>query len=272
MRRLKQLAIASAVAATFAATAHGQSISTFDPQTGIRSGTAAISSNNGDARVFEAIRSAEQDRKRATEPTAINTAELARARATGEIKTMEGNMGRAREVVQLQTGPSNAQPQVVNAQSQSKAREDLRPAMQANGSTADKGRPTGAIVYLADPKPAGRPQITEAMRATEHARYEANKRRGSITASEQARARINEQARAGVDAPAGLSVQSRTDTAPPRAEIGSSELARSGITASERAAAAFNEQNARAIDRAAASENAGASDDRRARDILSGLR
>ena len=110
------------------------------------------------------------------------------------------------------------------------------------------------------------------MRANEHARYEANKRRGSITASEQARARINEQARAGVDAPAGLSVQSRTDTAPPRAEIGSSELARSGITASERAAAAFNEQNARAIDRAAASENAGPSDDRRARDILSGLR
>ena len=272
MRRLKQLAIASAVAATFAATAHGQSISTFDPQTGIRSGTAVTSGSNGDARVFEAIRSAEQDKKRATEPTAINPAELARARAAGEIKTTEGNTGPAREVVRLQTDASKVQPQMTNAQPQPKGREELRPAAQGNGTAADNGRPTGAIVYLADPKATGRPQMTEAMRANEHARYEANKRRVSITASEQARARINEQASAGVDAQAGLSVQSRTDTVPSRAEIGSSELARSGITASERAAAAFKEQNARAIDRAAASENAGASDESRARDILSGLR
>lgn len=270
MRRLKQLAIASAVAATFAATAHGQSISTFDPQTGTRSGAAVISGNK-DARVFEAIRSAEQDKKRATEPTAINTAELARARAAGEIKTTESNTGPAREVVQLQMGASNAQPQMVNAQSQSKAREDLRPATQVNGSTADNGGASGAIVYLADPKAAGRPQITEAMRAAEHARYEANKRRVSITSSEQARARINEQARAGVEAQAGLSIQPRTDTVQSRAEIGWSESARSGIAASERATAALNEQNARAIDRAA-SENAGVIDDRRARDILSDLR
>lgn len=265
MRRLKQLAIASAVAATFAATAHGQSISTFDAQTGIRSGTAVFSGNKDDTRVFDAIRSAEQDRTRATEPTAINTAELARARAAGEIKTTEGNTGSAREVGQLETGASNPQPQMVNALSQSKVREDLRGVTKANGSTPDKSRPTGAIVYLADPKPAGRPQITEAMRAAEHARYETNKRRVSITASEQARARINEQARPGLEAQAGLSVQSR-------AEIGSSELARSGITASERATAALNEQNARAVERAAASQNAGASDDRRVRDILSDLR
>jgi hypothetical protein len=197
MHRLKQLAIASAVAATFAATAHGQSTSTFDPQTGIRSGTAVFSGNKDDARVFEA----------------------------------------REEAARLQT----------------------------RAVTDDKGRPTGAVMYLADSndRANGRVHVTEAQRAAEHARYEANKRRVSITASEQARARI--QARPGLEAQAGLSVHSRV-------EIGSSELARSGITASERATAAFNEQNARAVDRAAASQNAGASDDRRARDILSDLR
>lgn len=166
----------------------------------------------------------------------------------------------------------NAQAQIVNAQAQLKARNEAARLVETRAATDDKGRPTGAVMYLADPgDPAsGRVHVTEAQRATEHARYEANRRRRvgesvSITASEPARARRNEQARAGVETPPALSVQSR-------AEIRWSESAWSGITASERATAVPNEQMARAIDRAAPSKNAGASDDRRARDILSGLR
>ena len=257
MRRLKHFAIASAVAASFATTAHGQAMSTLDPQTGIRSGTAVITED--DTRVFEAIRSTERNEIRATETRPINAAELARARAAGEIKTNEDNPAGVRELTQLHAGANNGQPQVVDAKPQLNARI----AAEAAGSGTAKNRPGGAIVYLADPKPAGRLQLSEAARASEHARYEANKRRGSIAATEQARARINEQARAG-EMHTGSSSQSGP-------ELRSSDLSRSGFIARERAISPSTEAVARANDRAAPPAD-GISDERAARDILSRLR
>jgi hypothetical protein len=256
MRIWKQAVVASAVAASFAVTANGQSVSTFDPQSGIRSGTAVMM-GDPDTRIFETMRSAERNGLRGAETKPINAAELARARASGEIGTNEATPGTPQEIVRLQTDSGNSRPQMVTVQPQAATAPTSLPPAQASGPAIGTSRPSGAIVRLNDSQPAGRPQLTEARRAAEHASYEANKRRRaseaspSITGTEQARARINTQARA-----------SEMDAA---SQASASDLARSGIVARERVITPDHERTAIRAD-------GSINDERSARDILSRLR
>ena len=122
-------------------------------------------------RVFGAIQSMDQS-KRATETAAIGTAELARARAAGEMPAAEETTSRIREYTTVRPAAS------ATAAPRSQVTEDSKPAV-VNAASSTKAL-------------ANSPIMSDAARAAEVMKYEAEKKR---RATEQVSARAIEPAR-----------------------------------------------------------------------------
>jgi hypothetical protein len=124
-----------------------------------------------------------------TEAVAINTAELARARTAGEIRGAEAPTSQLREytVTLPARDPAAAPPAQMSAQVQS--RDERRAPAVVNAAGQASARATS-------------PLMSDAARAAEHMKYEAEKRRRSIdkpsvVATGQASGWVIEPARSG---------------------------------------------------------------------------